>query len=121
MRASRSALRSVSRVKARADFLKVQNSGLKWVSPSVILQVAPAQDSSLRIGFTVSRKVHKSAVIRNRIRRRLRAAAADILPQHAKPGFDYVLVGRMAALDKPYADILKDILWCLRRLGQYHD
>jgi ribonuclease P protein component len=57
-----------------------------------------------RLGFTASRKVG-GAVVRNRARRRLRAAAAAVMAAHAAYGMDYVLVcargNRETALSEP--------------------
>lgn len=61
-------------------------------------------DAGLRLGLTVTKKVG-NAVERNRIRRRLRAAARAVLPQAGKGGFDYVVVARRAALTADFSDL----------------
>ncbi len=66
------------------------------------------------IGFTASKKVG-NAVARNRAKRRLRAAVAAVMPRHAAGGHDYVLIGRKATLQRPYADLLDDLMRALRR------
>ena len=119
MQTTKAQMERLDVLRARADFLLVQNSGKKWVSPSLILQVRENDVGLTRVGFTVSKKVHKSAVKRNRIKRRLRAVAADILSGHAKAGCDYVLVGRDVTADKSYDALLKDMTWCMKRTGFY--
>lgn len=73
---------------------------------------------AVRIGFTVSRQVG-NAVERNRVRRRLRelvrltaAGAAGRL----RAGHDYVLIGRRAALELPFAEMMQDLDAALRRI-----
>jgi ribonuclease P protein component len=61
-----------------------------------------------RFGFTVTKKLG-NAVTRNRIRRRLKAAISELAPEQAQPGFDYVVVARSAAFDRPYTDIIADL------------
>ncbi len=70
---------------------------------------------AIRVGFTASRKVGK-AVARNRARRRLRAAAAQILPEIGQPGHDYVLVARTGTLTRRYADLVADLRAALASL-----
>ena len=107
------------RLTRRAEFLKVAASRRKSVAPGLILQASSAEpDAPLRVGFTASRKVG-NAVARNRARRRLRAAAAEILPAHAAPGHDYVVIARQETLDRAYADLLADLAAGLKRLGVY--
>ena len=79
MHATKDQQSSLTQIKKRAEFLKIQGKGRKWVSHGLILQTAPNEAGEKRIGFTVSKRVDKSAVRRNRIKRRLRAAAADVL------------------------------------------
>jgi ribonuclease P protein component len=67
------------------------------------------------LGLTVTKKTGNSPQ-RNRIRRRLRAAAracgANFLPQH-----DYVLVGRREALSEPFDKIVADLSSALLKLN----
>ena len=60
-----------------------------------------------RIGFTVSRKVG-NAVVRNRVRRRLREVARLMPQDRLRCGHDYVLVGRRAALTLPFSRMMED-------------
>jgi ribonuclease P protein component len=111
----------LDRLKKRADFLRVAALRRKWAAPGLILQAAPApgtelQADSLRVGFTVSKKVGNS-VCRNRARRRLKAAVAEIFPAHAGSGLDYVVIGRKETLERPYSLLLQDLLAALKRVG----
>lgn len=70
----------------------------------------------MRVGFTCSKKVG-NAVVRNRARRRLRALAAEILPEQGRAGWDYVLVGRPeATIQRAYADLRADLTGALDRV-----
>ncbi|MDP7548892.1 MAG: ribonuclease P protein component [Alphaproteobacteria bacterium] len=116
------------RLKRRADFLRVARSGRRFAAPGFVLQVADRQagitgrhssvdegsETAVGIGFTASKKVG-NAVARNRAKRRLRAAVAAVMPGHAAGGRDYVLIGRRATLQRPYTDLLADLMQALRR------
>ncbi len=104
-------------LKNRADFLRIQGTGVKWVAKGVMLQAAGGQTDGVRYGLTVSKKLEKSAVRRNRIRRRLRAAALAVLAAQARPGADYVLTGRPGTAQRPFADLCRDLAWCLEKTG----
>lgn len=108
-------------LKRRREFLRVRG-GLRWSTPSLVLEAKPRdQDASAgeeaqgaRFGYTVSKKVGK-AVVRNRIRRRLKAATRDLL-EFASPGYDYVIIARPAAADRSYADLKADLAQALSRV-----
>ena len=74
----------------------------------------------MRYGLTVSRKVG-GAVVRNRARRRLRAAACAVLPEHAMAGHDFVLIGRPATLARSYPALIDDLATALRRVGAWRE
>ncbi len=101
----------VDRIKRRADFLRAQKFRRQF-TPGLTLEScrSPEDDPSAgcRVGFTASRKIG-SAVERNRAKRRLRAAAAEILPLLGRKGHDYVLVAKVATLSRPYAALLADL------------
>ena len=117
MFASKAQQKTLARLKNRADFLKIQSKGQKWVSHGLIVQIMPNDLGHRRVGFTVSKKVSTSAVKRNRVKRRLRAVAADILPVHAKDSCDYILVGRPLTATRPYETLQNDLKWCLGKTG----
>ena len=70
-----------------------------------------------RVGFTVSKRVG-NAVKRNRARRRLKSIASDVLPKEGFQAWDYVFIGRLVTLDRPYDLLLEDARAALRKIHQ---
>ncbi|HTQ33657.1 MAG TPA: ribonuclease P protein component [Stellaceae bacterium] len=108
------------RLKSRSDFLRVASERTRAARPGLVLQAAPGREDgggALRVGFTASRRVG-NAVARNRAKRRLRAAAAAVLPKRGKPGTDYVLIARAETGTRPYAALLADLEGALRQLSR---
>lgn len=116
--------RAIPRLKRRPEFLRVAKSKRKWVARGLILQARNSistgrvEDDAgdVRVGFTVSKKVG-NAVKRNRARRRLREAALQVMSVHAKPGFDYVIIGRYATLGRRFDGLLSDLETALEKTG----
>jgi ribonuclease P protein component len=109
-------------LKTRADFLRVAAVRGRAVRPGFVLQAAtrsarPDGGAEVRVGFTASRKVG-NAVLRNRAKRRLRAAAAAVLSRLGRPGTDYVLVARGETASRPYAELLADLESAVRQLDR---
>ena len=70
-----------------------------------------------RFGFTVTRQVG-NAVVRNRIRRRLKAAVAGAAGAHARSDFDYVVIARRAALERSFSALVADLVRALDRIDR---
>lgn len=107
-------------LKKRRDFLRARKEGLSAASSSLVIQTNKQSDleekDMARIGFTVSKHIDKRAVRRNRVKRRLRAAAQDVLGHKARPGHDYVIIARKRALTGSYDQLKNDIERCLRHI-----
>ena len=107
--------RSVERLKTRADFLRAAR-GIRRVEGAVTLETCADPDpvpNRLRVGFTASKKIG-NAVTRNRAKRRLRAAASQLLPLLGRAGHDYVLVARGTTVARPFPALLSDIVTALK-------
>lgn len=106
----------VSRLLKRADFLRLAR-GRKWASPGLVLQSAasPEPNEGIRVGFTATKKLG-SAVVRNRVKRRLRELVRAVLPLYGNAGHDYVLIGREATAERPFAALIEDLKQALRKV-----
>lgn len=103
-------------LKKRSEFLRLRG-GARFATPSFVLETRPAAAASgeARFGYTVTKKLG-GAVVRNRIRRRLKAVVGQVAPKLARPGHDYVLVARAAAYERAFADLKKDLERALQRV-----
>lgn len=116
--APHSAAASLITLTERADFLRAARA-LRQGTGSMMVQARARQDDSaaIRVGFTCSKKVG-NAVARNRAKRRLRAAARAVLPALARPGWDYVLIGRAeATAARPFDALCDDLAQAVQRLN----
>lgn len=127
---------AVPTLKKRSEFLRLRG-GARCATPAFVLETRPRSDvplqaaageaaadcgplleleqADVRFGYTVTKKLG-GAVVRNRIRRRLKAAVGLVAPKLARPGHDYVLVARAAAYDRAFAELKKDLERALQRV-----
>jgi ribonuclease P protein component len=107
-------------IKKRADFLAA-NRGSRVPKPAFVLLGRMRLEGSrvppdlVRFGLTVTRKAG-NAVIRNRIRRRLRAIAGTVLGEGGQAGWDYVLIARDAARTRDFQLLRRDLESALEML-----
>ncbi len=128
-------------LKKRSDFLRLNKQGKKFVGKNMVVlslkrpftgevvtdgvvtgEVATgeAEASSravIRVGYTVTKKLG-NAVVRNRIKRRLREVSRMTLPLSGVPGFDYVIIGRKYALHAEFTAVLREMQTAMRYLSK---
>lgn len=105
------------RLKKRSEFLHVAASGQKFVTRSMVLQYRWHGNPCLRAGFTVTKKQGK-AVVRNRIRRRLKEALRLSYDARSVQGWDIVIIGRHAGLELTFDILLEDMRYALGKLAK---
>jgi len=71
----------------------------------------------MRVGFTVTKKIG-GAVIRNRMKRRFRALARELMPVRGLPGADHVMIGRAGGIERDFGLLRSDLAGALDRLGR---
>ena len=70
----------------------------------------------MRVGFTVTKKIG-GAVVRNRMKRRYRALAREIIPTKGIAGADHVLIGRAKGIERDYGLLKSELAGALERLS----
>ena len=87
--------------------------------PGFVLQVRDRADDdpSRRIGFTVTKKIG-NAVVRNRMKRRLRALARELLPMQGIAGSDHVLIGRSGGIERDFATLRDELTRALAKAAR---
>ena len=100
----------------RADFLAA-NRGLRIARPGFVLLARPNDGQGLRYGITVTKKIG-NAVVRNRMKRRFRELARELLPQSGVAGADYVIIGRMSGVTREFSALRADLSRALKMVRQ---
>jgi ribonuclease P protein component len=109
------------RLRRKAEFQSALKGRRIYSGQGLVALAIPSSRFETRVGVTVSRKL-RSAVERNRARRRLRELArlAILEADSGVPGlgirYDVVLIARPAALTLRYADLKEEAEQAARRL-----
>ncbi|MFN2586887.1 MAG: ribonuclease P protein component [Actinomycetota bacterium] len=103
---------SIEALSGRPHFRRVHASGRRCSRDGVTVIACPRESGAVRLGLSVGRTAGK-AVVRNRIRRRLRAAVRSYGPAPA----DIVVVARPPADSVPFALLEEYVTECLQRAG----
>ncbi|MBC7519805.1 MAG: ribonuclease P protein component [Sandarakinorhabdus sp.] len=96
-------------MRLRRDFLAA-NKARRVVTPGFVLLVNQRADDDpkIRAGYTVTKKIG-GAVVRNRMKRRLRALAREFFPVEGVTGADHVLIGREAGIERDFSELRAEL------------
>jgi ribonuclease P protein component len=105
-------------VSARKDFLAA-NSAKRRATHGFVLLVRDRADGddAKRLGITVTKKIG-NAVVRNRMKRRFRALARDVIAAGGIAGSDHILIGRAGGVERNYATLREDLSRAIAKLSQ---
>jgi ribonuclease P protein component len=113
------------RLTRSTDFKRVRSSGKSYAHPLVVLYILSSDQSRMRIGVAASKAIG-NAIQRNRAKRLLRAAMADLLTetgngseQYPKPveGSDLLLVARSPLPRANFSRTREALASLLKRAG----
>ncbi len=105
-------LAKAHRLNKHGSYSYVYRNGRRFSEPDVVLIFTPAR--SVRVGFSVSNKVGK-AVVRNKVKRRLRESVAAMLPRMS--GCQAVVSANPSAAHKDYAVLDGELVRLFERAG----
>ena len=108
-------MKRATTVKENYEFRRIYAKGKSGVSPCLVVYCRPNRRENNRLGVTVSAKIGH-AVVRNRVRRRLREIFRLSQPE-MKQGYDVILVARSRAVKATYRELTKDYLRVCEKLA----
>lgn len=116
-------------VRSRQDFLSIQkNNENSYATKNIVFlqkrtlekytKISSKQrcEEFVRLGLSVSKKISKKAVVRNRVKRLLREAFRIVEANKFYKHNDYVIIARVAILESNVSDLVGDINLCLSKI-----
>lgn len=107
-------LNSQHRLRDSEEFQKVIQSGKSVANRQfVIYMLSKEEQEHLRVGVSVSKKIGK-AVTRNRVKRLIREAIREVLPQITWKG-DIIIIARNPLVEMEYHELISSLVHCLKK------
>ncbi|MBT4349609.1 ribonuclease P protein component [bacterium] len=106
------------RLHKETEIKSLIRQGQTFFLPEFIIKYQKTKEKPSKIAFVVSTKVDKKAVARNRIKRQMREAIKDLLPD-IKDGYSILVIARKKALELDFATITKQFKFALAKIGVY--
>jgi ribonuclease P protein component len=115
MSASLDSFDTLATISQRKDFLAA-NSARRVATPGFVLLVRDRRDETetKRLGITVTKKIG-NAVVRNRMKRRFRELARELIAPDGLAGSDHILIGRAGGVERDFAVLRVDLAKALGR------
>ena len=106
-------MRKSYRVKSEKDFQRAFKLGDSVANRSfVIYKIEKAENKHFRVGISVGKKVGHTAVVRNRLKRYIRAVITEN-KQEIDPSVDFLVITRPYARNFDMTEVRKNLLHAL--------
>ena len=109
-----------NRLSRKKDFERIAKNSRIARGQFLVLKFVPNGMDVSRFGFIVSKKVSNKAVVRNKVKRRLREAVKDILPS-IKKGYDIAIFAQKAIIEKNFEEISRDVEGALLKANNLYE
>ncbi|MBC7088546.1 MAG: ribonuclease P protein component [Tissierellales bacterium] len=100
-------MKKIHRLRKNTEFKKVYVKGKNYWNRNFTLYIKKNELNYTRFGIVVTKKLGK-AVVRNKIKRRLREINKNLLP-YVSEGYDIVLIPKKNTLDLNYEELQKSV------------
>jgi ribonuclease P protein component len=97
----------------KIQFSLVYDEGKSWAAREIVIRALHNGLDTSQLGFVVSRRVG-NAVVRNRVKRRLREIVRKMPVQ---PGWDIVIIARIPAASAGFMDLNQSVRKLIARAG----
>ena len=105
-------------LKKDSDFRKVYKHGKSFANRYLVMYILKNKSENSRIGISVSKKVGK-AIIRNKVRRRIKESYRLNIDENVKYGYDIVFIARVAIKDAEYKDVEKSMKHLVKKAEMF--
>lgn len=112
-------LKRENRLKKNKHFNYIYKNGQGINLDDMTVIYIKAKIKPFKVGFSVSNKVGK-AVVRNKVKRRMREAFAQIMPLVDRR-YNYIFVAKPSIVDKTFIDIKNNMLLVLKKAGMLNE
>lgn len=104
------------RVTSEKDYAKLFAKGRPFHGRGVGMKAMLSKLSVPRVGFVVSTKVAKKAVVRNQVKRRMREIVRKVIGR-MQPGVDVVFMAKKESIDMTFAELERIMIELLAKSG----
>jgi len=111
-------LPTAHRLHKETEIKSLIRHGQTFFLPEFIIKYQKTKEKPSKIGFVVSTKVDKKAVVRNRIKRQMREAINSFLP-NIKDDYSILIIARKKALELEFVIIVKQFKFALAKMKVY--
>ncbi len=111
-------MQKVYRLRRRSSFDYIYKRGKSYSDANLVLLALDGKLTQPKVGFVVGKKVGK-AVVRNKVKRRLRAIVRELIPD-IKGHTSYVMVARSRSAELTYWELRQSVVALLVKANKLH-